>query len=98
MKKILFSLLLLSGLTAFGQSVNNDMPGGFWVIENNIKTPRSSTIFFYNSARTLIYKETVTGKKINVSRSKTVKQLNAALSQSLLAWQREQVLRQDLQL
>ena len=100
MNKIFIWLMLLSGLTVSGQTVINEeqAPIGFWVIENNIKTPRQSTVFFYNNDNILVYKETISGKRLNVKRKKVVRQLNGVLHQSLLAWHKEQVLRQDLRL
>lgn len=52
-----------------------------WVVESNIKTPRNSTIKFYNEKQELIYQETITGKKINISNKRVQKGLNSILKQ-----------------
>jgi len=97
MKKLILSLLLLTSLAAFAQN-DNERKEAFWVIENNVKSPKQSTVYFYTADQTLIYKETITGKKLKVNRPKTVRQLNTVLNQSVVAWQKEQVMRQDLHL
>lgn len=99
MKKTFLLLLLFSTLATSAQDKKPAMPSeGFWVIENNVKTPKQSTVFFYNQDQTLIYKETISGKRLNVNRKKVVRRLNNALTQSLIAWNKEQVFRQNLQI
>ena len=97
--KILLALLAITVSSfAFSQEINKPEPVGFWVVENNVKSPKESTVFFYNQDHVLVYKETVSGKKLNVSRKKTIKQLNAVLLQSVLVYEKEQVQRQNLHL
>ena len=98
MKKIFLLLLLVTALQAYSQKKEGMPSEGFWVIENHVNAPKASTVYFYTSSHVLIYKETINGKRLNVNRKKTVRQLNSVLMQSLLAWNRDQVLRQDLQL
>ncbi len=99
MKKTFLLLLLFSTMAASAQTKKQPMPAeGFWVIENNVKSPKESTVFFYNQDQTLIYKESISGKKLNVNRKKIVRRLNNALTQSLIAWNKEQVFRQNLQM
>ena len=38
---------------------------GYWVVEGNIHSPLDHTIRFYNNDDVLIYKEMVSGTKIN---------------------------------
>lgn len=52
-----------------------------WVIESNVKTPKISTVKFYNAKQELIYEEVVEGKRLNVRRTKVKKKLNEILVQ-----------------
>jgi hypothetical protein len=54
---------------------------GFWVIESNVKTPRSSVVHFYNNNNKLISTVSVEGKRLNPERRKTLKNLKKALEQ-----------------
>jgi hypothetical protein len=72
-------------------------PKGFWVIENNIHTPKNSIVYFYNENKELVYKESVTGKRININRRKTCGQLNTVLAQSLVSWEKEKVAKENQQ-
>lgn len=59
---------------------------GYWVVESNIKTPKSSTVFFYNNNDILVYSEKVEGVKLNTRRRKTLMKLKEVLDESLIAW------------
>lgn len=48
-------------------------------------------------AASILNKETVTGKRININRKKVLRQLNTVLEESLLAWEKEKVLKEDKQ-
>lgn len=100
MKQIFLSLLVFASMFATAQKNKKDcMPeGGFWVVESNIKTPKESIVFFYTTGQALIYKEVVSGRRLNVNRKKIVRNLNAVLLQSITAWEKEKILRQDMQL
>ena len=97
MRKILFILFVL--LSAHSQAQKKKQPcmpeEGFWVVESNTATPKISTVYFYTSDAVLIYIENVNGKKINVKRKKVKKQLNKVLQQSIIAWKRNPVIRQN---
>ncbi len=56
---------------------------GFWVIESNVKTPKKCTVYFYSNSQQLIGRQEFSGKKLNVSRKKVVKELNGLLFQAL---------------
>ena len=88
MKKNILLLLALAFInTTFAQCKKEAMPEeGYWVIENNVKTPKHSIVYFYNRSGVMMYKQAVEGKKLNVARRKVVRQLNAVLFQSLTAW------------
>ena len=89
MKKImLLPLILVLACTAASaqKSKTQKEPDGFWVIESNVKTPRQSTVYYYNRSNEVIYREDVSGRKLNTTRRKTVRRLNQVLDQSLTAW------------
>ena len=67
---------------------------GYWVVETNINTPRESIVYFYTSNQEMIYKEAVSGKRINIKRKKTVNRLNAVLMQSITARNNRQPLKE----
>lgn len=71
---------------------------GFWVIESNIKTPKTATIHFYTMDNTLMYSEKVEGIKLDVKKQRTVKSLNRVLLQALVAFHKTKQQTQDLQL
>ncbi len=70
---------------------------GFWVIQGNLHSPKNSTIYFYNNERELVYKEEVYNR-INPDKLKTRKRLESVLNQSVIAWQKERVLKENQQL
>jgi hypothetical protein len=59
---------------------------GYWVIEGNIHSPKSNTLYCYNDEDSLIYTEKLVGIKINTNRRATLKKLNRVLNKSLIAW------------
>jgi hypothetical protein len=66
------------------------MPGeGYWVVESNVKTPRTATVWFYTPENILVFKQNFEGRKLKVKRPKTVRQLNAVLHQSIVAWNQD---------
>jgi len=68
---------------------------GYWTIENNIKTPKNSIIYFYNNENTLVYKEKIEGMRINLKRRKVLMHLKNVLEQSVTAWEKQHILRHD---
>jgi hypothetical protein len=54
---------------------------GFWVIESNVKTPKSSVVHFYNNDSKLLSSVSVEGKRLNPGKRKTLKNLKKALEQ-----------------
>ena len=63
---------------------------GYWVIENNLKAPKSNTIYFYNNDNVMVYHEKVDGIKINTNRRKTLLKLKSALEQAVVVWENGQ--------
>lgn len=85
MKAILISTLLVATLALGTQAQDKKSTAGFpfWVIESNVKTPKNSTIKFYNAKQELIYQETITGKRIKTDKPKIQAGLNSILAQLL---------------
>ena len=97
MKKYVLILFVLSGFISHAQKTKRSpMPvEGYWVVESNISNPRSSTIFFYNNDAILIYKNSVERKRVNIKRKRIVNQLNEVLRQSIIAWNKEQAVKDN---
>lgn len=66
-------------------------PNGYWVVEGNVKAPKKNTIYFYNTENTMVYKETVEGVRLHLDRTKTLMRLKNVLDQSVTAWQKYHV-------
>lgn len=99
-KLTVFTFIILCTINASAQkrvSQNPNDPKGFWVIQSNIHSPKTSTVYFYNNHQELIYKELVTGKRININRKKIRIQLNNVLEQSVLSWEKEKVAKENQQ-
>ena len=98
MKPLLTLAVLILGFVGNAQSTVTPSSGGFWVVESNVKTPKSATVYFYTNEQVLVYKETVTGRRLHLKKKKQIRHLNQVLDQSIAAWKKEQVLQQDLNL
>jgi hypothetical protein len=61
---------------------------GYWVIENNIKDPLQHTIWFYNNDNVLLYKELLTGVKLNPHKRKIKMKLKKVLESAVTAWEK----------
>jgi hypothetical protein len=97
---ILFFASLSTSLFAQEQHHSQKSPkwlssNGYWVVESNVKTPKNSTIYFYNTDDVMVYKETVQGVKIRVDRVKTLKRLRTVLDESVIAWQQQHVIKEN---
>jgi hypothetical protein len=89
----LFVLFLVISSACFAQNKGREKcisSKGYWVIENNVKAPRSNTIYFYNNDNVMVYHEKVEGIKLNTDRRKTLLKLKAALEQAVVAWENGQ--------
>ena len=71
---------------------------GYWVIQSNLKTPKNATIYFYTPQHELVYKEVISGKKINIEKIKTRKHLEQVLNQAITVWEKEGVVKENQQL
>jgi hypothetical protein len=68
---------------------------GYWIIESNIKTPENSIIYFYNNDNELVYKEKIEGVQINLKKKRVLMQLKTILEQSISAWDKQHILKQN---
>lgn len=81
MKKILFVILLFVGPVARAQQKSEPLnPGkGFWVVENNVKSPKKQMVKFYNSNLQLVYQEYYDRKQLNYAKKRVRSMLDSAL-------------------
>jgi len=61
---------------------------GYWVVESNINFPMNHIIRFYNADNVLVYKETLSGVKLNPERTKIKMKLKKVLESSVVTWQK----------
>ena len=100
---LLFSITLFISTSTLEAQSKSAVPKwmsekGYWVIQSNLKTPKDATIYFYTPEHQLVYKEFISGKKINIEKIKTRKHLEQVLNQAVTAWQKEGVAKENLQL
>jgi hypothetical protein len=65
------------------------------VVENNIKTLDTFTVYFYNNEGAMVYKEKVAGVKLNIKNRKTLMRLRRVLDQSVVAWKNNHLVKDD---
>lgn len=58
---------------------------GYWVIESNIKSPLDHVVKFYDNENNLVYKESLTGIKMNPEKRKVKMKLKKILESAVLA-------------
>src|SRR5687768_3074840 len=90
---ILFAFI---GSAVFAQEEKPEVPKwhsekGYWVVESNIHTPMDHIIRFYNNDNVLLYKEAVSGIKLDPSKRKIKMKLKKILESSVDAWQQVKV-------
>ena len=97
-----FVLFVSFSVTAFSQAGQPSQkapkwlsPNGYWIVESNVKTPKSSTIYFYNNENTIVYKERVEGVKLHLNRKKTLLRLRNVLDESITAWQQHHISKEN---
>ncbi len=90
---------LLVGLLFTTVSFSQPSPGkvpkwvserGYWIVESNINNKLNHVIWFYNNDDVLIYKELVTGAKLNPSKRKVRLKLKNVLERVVLAYDRKE--------
>jgi len=93
---LLAALVISAHITMAQDDATNGQPRspkwisekGYWVIESNIKTPKSSIVRFYTNDQHLIYTETVEGVVLNVKKKKTLMNLKNVLEKVVFAWEK----------
>lgn len=81
MKKLTLTLIIMAAFTsAQAQPAATTTGKGFWVVESNIRTPKSQIVLFYDDTSRVVYKETIAGKKIPYHRRAMQKKLNQVLA------------------
>lgn len=60
---------------------------GYWVVESNVKTPLEHAVSFYDNNNTLVYKETISGVKINPEKRKVKMKLKKILESAVWAYE-----------
>ena len=88
----LFSLVSIGSFAQlpFQQERRPKFPGwvsekGYWVIESNVHSPLTHVVSFYTNDNQLIYKETLTGVKLNPEKRKVKLKLKKVLESAVLA-------------
>ena len=109
MKKVIVTtaILILTALsfTAAAQDEEQSAPRtprwisekGYWVVESNVHTPYHSIIHFYNNDNVQVYKEVVDGIKINLEKKRTKMRLKKILEQSIFAWEKDHLTKENEQ-
>ena len=64
---------------------------GYWVIESNIKDPLNHLIRFYNNDNVLLYKEAITGVKLNPEKRAVRMKLKKVLEAAVVAWEQKKI-------
>lgn len=60
---------------------------GYWVIKSNKKTPKESTVYFYNNEHNLVYQEEIKDRKLKL-RKKTLMKLKTALEEAVASYEK----------
>ena len=68
---------------------------GYWIVESNVHDPFNHQVRFYNNENTLLYKETITGVKLDPARKRVKMRLRKVLDATLLAWEKNQKPEED---
>jgi hypothetical protein len=68
---------------------------GYWVVESNIHSPLNHTIWLYTNDEVLIYKETLSGVKLNPEKRAVKMKLKKVLETAVLAWEQNKVKQED---
>jgi hypothetical protein len=100
--KTLFVLALATVITCQSLAQDGDQPlprwvskKGYWVVESNIHQPLSHQVRFYNNENVLLYRETVSGMKLDPAKKKVKMRLKKVLETALLAWEQNQKPEED---
>ena len=96
---IITTTFFLSCIVAVAQQQKRPVPGvsdnGYWVVESNVKTPKTNIIHFYTNNNELVYSE-IEGLLLNTNRKKVRIKLQQVLETSLIAWQQNKKVAADM--
>ncbi|HWI93617.1 MAG TPA: hypothetical protein VNT20_20190 [Flavisolibacter sp.] len=100
MKKYFLAIVLMIVFTAISYSQQNDKPKwlskkGYWLVESNLSSPKSSVIYFYNNDNVLVYKENVEGLRVKINKTKVKMSLKKILEASVTAWEKKHISREN---
>ena len=95
MKQIKFLILIviscLAALIVYSQDSQKPprwvSDKGYWVVESNINQPLESIVCFYTPDDIMIYKETISGKKLDIRKTSVKMKLKKVLEASVIAWE-----------
>lgn len=98
LKKALLTILIASSLAGTAQESETRSTKtpryvsekGYWVIESNVKQPKSAIVYFYNLQQQLVYKEEVSRIHLNINRTKVKMRLKKALELAIAINEKEQ--------
>lgn len=97
---IITTTFFLCSIVAVAQQQKRPVPGvsdnGYWVVESNVKTPKTNIIHFYTNNNELVYRETLEGVRLNTNRKKVRIKLQQVLETSLIAWQQNKKVAADM--
>lgn len=105
MKQITFKWIFIAILAFFSTSslAQDEKPAipkwhsdkGYWVIEGNINTPLEHTIRFFNNENVLLYRENLSGVKLNPARRAVKMKLKKVLENAAHAWETKKVVEEN---
>lgn len=92
--------LCFISISSFAQEKQTRIPAwvsgkGYWVLESNIYSPLDHIIWFYNNNNVLIYKERVTGIKLDPTKRRVKMKLKKALETSALVWEQKKTVEEN---
>ncbi len=96
------TVFTLTGLASFSQESKMPVPKwvsekGYWVIENNVHDPLNHIIRFYTNDDELMYKETLSGVRLNPEKRKVRMKLKKVLESSVIAWEKKKMTEEEKQ-
>ncbi len=62
---------------------------GYWMLESNIHTPLDHIVSFYNNDHVLLYKETLSGVKLDPEKRRVKMKLKKLLEAAAFAWEKK---------
>ncbi len=97
---IVAGIFTLVSISSFAQGSKQTAPKwvsekGYWVVESNVRDPFNHIIRFYNNDDVMVYKETLSGVRLNLNRKKVKVKLTKVLETSALAWEQRKVTEEE---